>query len=90
MGSVFASPGVISLAGLAFDAAGNLYAGLSNNTIERFTPGGVGSVFASGLNEPYGLAFDTAGNLYVANFVSSDTIEQFTPGGVGSVFATQV
>ena len=95
VGSVFASLGtpVTTLAGLAFDAAGNLYAcTLNNNTIERFTPGGVGSVFAStGLNEPYGLAFDSAGNLYVATSTSNvarHTIEQFTPGGVGSLFTT--
>ena len=38
----------------------------AGNTIEKFTPGGVGSVFAStGLNSPDGLAFDAAGNLYV-------------------------
>jgi DNA-binding beta-propeller fold protein YncE len=58
-----------------------------DNTIVKFTPGGVGSVFASdGLNEPTGLAFDSAGNLYAAN-VGDDTIEKFTPDGVGSVFA---
>src|ERR1051326_1622166 len=61
-------------------------ANFSNNTIEKFTSGGVGSVFANtGLNGPAGLAFDSAGNLYAAN--SNNTIEKFTPGGVGSVFA---
>ena len=35
-----------------------------SNTIEQFTPGGVGSVFASiGVTGPTGLAFDSAGNL---------------------------
>ena len=59
-----------------------------NNTIEKFTPGGVGSVFASsGLNLPGGLAFDSAGNLFVANS-GDNTIEKFTMGGVGSVFAS--
>ena len=59
-----------------------------NNTIEKFTPGGVGSVFAStGLNGPNGLAFDSAGNLYAAISAIS-TIEKFTPGGVGSLFAS--
>ena len=59
-----------------------------NNTIEQFTPQGVGSVFANtGLDQPGGLAFDTTGNLYVANY-GDNTIEKFTPGGVGSVFAT--
>ena len=67
----------------------NLYvANNGNNTIEKFTPGGVGSVFAStGLSGPGGLAFDRSGNLYAVNF-NSNTIEEFTPGGVGSVFAS--
>src|ERR1019366_8818061 len=60
----------------------------SSNTIEEFTPGGVGSVFANtGLTNPVGLAFDSAGNLYGAN-IANNTIEEFTSGGVGSVFAT--
>jgi DNA-binding beta-propeller fold protein YncE len=54
--------------GLAFDRAGNLYvANGGNGTIEKFTPAGIRSVFASsGLNAPHGLAFDREGNLYVA------------------------
>jgi hypothetical protein len=74
---------------LAFDSAGNLYAAnQGDNTIERFTPGGIGSVFASsGLNNPHGLAFDSAGNLYAANS-GNNTIEKFTSGGVSSVFAS--
>jgi DNA-binding beta-propeller fold protein YncE len=74
---------------LAFDSAGNLYASLfGNNTIEKFTPDGIGSIFADasdGLNGPAGLAFDSAGNLYAAN--RNGVIEEFTPNGVGSVFA---
>ena len=51
-----------------------------SNTIEKFTAGGVGSVFANaGLSQPYGLAFDSAGNLYVAN-AGNNTIEKFTTG----------
>ena len=88
-GSVFASTGLSTPRGLAFDSVGNLYAAnAGGNTIEKFTPGGVGSVFASsGLSTPRGLAFDSAGNLYVAN-TGISTIEKFTPGGVGSVFAS--
>jgi sugar lactone lactonase YvrE len=59
-----------------------------NNTIEEFTAGGVGTVYAStGLNNPNGLAFDAAGNLFVGNY-GNNTIEKITPGGVSSVFAT--
>lgn len=59
-----------------------------NNTIQKFTSDGVGSVFAStGLRAPSGLAFDIGGNLYVANN-GNYTIGKCTPGGVGSVFAS--
>ena len=60
------------------------------NIIEKFTPGGVGSVFASssdGLSDPEGLTFDSAGSLYAANFYAG-TIEKFTASGVGSVLAS--
>ena len=60
----------------------------SNNTIVRFAPGGVNTVFASyGLNDPEALAFDRSGDLYAAN-LGDGTIERFTPQGVGSRFAT--
>ena len=46
--------------GLAFDAAGDLYAALqTTNAIEKFTPAGVGSFFANtGLSPEY-LAFSS-------------------------------
>jgi sugar lactone lactonase YvrE len=90
--SVFAS-GLSGPLALAFDATGNLYVTNGNRvngqyTIDKFTPAGVGSIFAStGLNVPVGLAFDTAGNLFVVNH-GNDTVEKFTPAGVGSVFAS--
>lgn len=87
---VFASTGLTGPEGLALDGAGNLFvANWGNNTIEKFTPGGIGSLFAadSALSGPEGLAFDGAGNLYVANWWGN-TIVRFTPDGVGSVFAT--
>ena len=75
--------------GLAFDRAGNLYAANSgNNTIEKFTTGGVGTQFASiGLNQPTGLAFDSAGNLYAANNGDS-TITEFPASGGALIFAS--
>ena len=81
---------------LAFDGTGNLFVGNrgtagSNNTvtIEKFTPDGVGSVFATtGSGSPTGLAFDSLGNLYLARHsLPSALIEKFTPDGVKSVFA---
>ncbi len=90
--STFAS-GLNYPVGLAFDNSGNLYAansggGNGNSTIEKFTPNGIGTVFASsGLSLPWGMAFDSSGNLYVAN-LAGDTIEEFDPTGSGAVFAT--
>lgn len=57
-----------------------------NDTIEKFTPGGVGSVFATtGSSGPSGLALDSAGNLYVGNDGVynggiSGTVAKITPG----------
>ena len=60
-GTVFASQGLDEPEGLAFDSAGNLYAAnLGDGTIEEFDPNGNGSVFASGLGQPYFLAFGPA------------------------------
>ena len=61
--SVFATTGLNSPWGLAFDASGYLYAAnVNSNTIERFTPGGATSVFATtGLSQPTFLAFAPAG-----------------------------
>ena len=55
--------GIFSATGLAFDSSGDLYAAVGgNNTILKFTPGGVGTVFADGtdgLSNPQFLAFTT-------------------------------
>jgi streptogramin lyase len=72
---------------LAFDSSGNLYVtgqDFSHHLIEKFTPGGVESVyhdFGSGTT-PAGLAFDSSGNLFVATYGAADTIEKFSPTGV--------
>ena len=78
-----------------FDASGFLYvANAGNDTIMKFTPNGVGTVFADaadGLVMPMDLAFDTTGNLYVSNIYGGPagrgSVLKFTPEGVGSVFA---
>jgi sugar lactone lactonase YvrE len=83
--------------GLAFDSSGNLYSGnlsSSADTIEKFDPAGLGSIFvSSGLNghalDPQGLAFDKAGNLYVANN-GFNTVSKFNSSGAGSIFVPSV
>ena len=91
---VFASTGLSEPFSLALDSAGDLYVtNVANNTIEEFTPAGLGSVFANaGLAVPVGLAADGAGNIYVGNTTSNQFgpgyVQKFTPGGVGSFFAS--
>jgi sugar lactone lactonase YvrE len=88
MRSTFAT-GFSSPTFMAFDAGGNLYVGeYGKADIKRFTPGGVGTVFASsGLNYPYQMAFDTNGNLLVVNH-NGNNVESISPVGVGSIFAS--
>ena len=72
------------------DSAGNLYVSNGNTYyIEKITPSGVGSVFASGggLGFPIGLACDSADNLYVAS--GGGSIFKYTPAGQGSIFANE-
>lgn len=76
--------------GLAFDRAGNLFVTetYGGNRIDKFSPDGTQSVFASLPGElPMGLAFDSAGNLFVACYQSGN-IYQFTPEGTRTTFAS--
>ena len=82
---------------LALDNWGNLYAsawgtgGGLVGTIQKITPGGHVSTWATGFNGPAGLAFDGAGNLYVAcngYATASNAVVRITPGGSVSIFAT--
>src|SRR6478609_8339832 len=67
-------------------SAQNLFAvDLNNGNIDEFTPNGVRSTIAFGLNYPAGLAFDQAGNLFVAD---GGAIDKFTPAGVRTTFAS--
>jgi sugar lactone lactonase YvrE len=64
-------------------SAGNVY---------EYTPGGVQSTFASGLDHPLGMAFDAAGNLFVANTAQNSgdqgSITEISRAGQQSTFAS--
>ena len=89
--------------GLAFDAAGNLYAGNGSNgpiVIYEFAPDGTRTIFADGSafppnNGPIDFAFDRFGNLFVSTESGlvndpSNAVLKFTPNGVGSTFAANL
>ena len=79
-------------------APGDLYAtgggeGVSSRFVYRFTPGGVRSIFASGLYQPVAMTFDRKGNLFVGDSGSGipqmeSLILKFTPDGSRSTFAS--
>lgn len=78
-----------SAIGLAFDSSGNLFViANSGSEIDRITPAGSKSVFASGSFTA--LAFDGQGNLFAGSlaFNSNETsIVKFTSSGVKTAFA---
>jgi sugar lactone lactonase YvrE len=74
--------------GLSFDNSGNLFVSNYNSgVINIITPGGIKTVFATGLTNPSSLAFDTTGNLYVSNYGGS-TVSKITRDGTVSTFAS--
>jgi DNA-binding beta-propeller fold protein YncE len=87
-------PGVYPV-GLAFDSTGNLFVSTEtfvgepgSDTILKFTPSGMKSIFATGLTFPRGLAFDGSGNLFVAEAIQPGDILKFFPDGTHTVFAS--
>src|SRR5664280_1844808 len=91
-----------SPAGVAVDAAGNVYiADTDNNVVEKVTAGGQLSVFAgngtpgaatkgpatsSPLFYPFGVAVDAAANVYIAD-TDNNVVEKVTAAGQLSVLA---
>jgi streptogramin lyase len=88
-------------AGLAVDAAGNVYvADQGNNSIRKITSAGVVSTLAgsgtigatngtgkaASFNAPAGVAVDASGNVFVADYVNN-LIRKITPAGVVTTFA---
>jgi len=88
-------------AGVAIDAAGNVYiAEAGNHDIRKMTPDGMVSSFvgnttggfangtggAASFSSMQGIAIDAAGNLYVADS-GNQAIRKVTPGGVVTRFA---
>ena len=65
--------------------------------VYKFTPTGVRTTFASGLNYPFALAFDSRGNLFVADGgydgfdfpVLGAAVYKFTPSGLRSTVASE-
>jgi sugar lactone lactonase YvrE len=99
-GSTFGSLPGQSL-GIAFDAAGNLFASdATDQIIFKFTPAGASSVFVgpaafTAVQGPVGLAFDRSGNLWVTTEGNEggpggDAILVFAPDGTESTFATNL
>jgi sugar lactone lactonase YvrE len=87
--------------GIAFDAAGNLFASdATDSIIFKFTPAGVSSVFVgpaafTAVQGPVGLTFDRSGNLWVTTEGNEggpggDAILVFAPDGTESTFATNL
>jgi sugar lactone lactonase YvrE len=75
--------------GLAFDAAGNLYAGDAGGggRVVKISTSGTITPFASPVPGPAGLAFDRAGNLYVSE-QGSNTIVKIASNGTISPFVS--
>jgi sugar lactone lactonase YvrE len=83
----------VSIAGIALDAAGNIYvAATKSNTILVFAPDASGnespirtiSGSLTGLGGPRQIIFDASGNLWVANR-TANTITAYAPGASGNV-----
>ena len=72
--------GILNATGLAFDAAGYLYASSrAEGTVYRISPAGAVTTYAEGMGIATGIAFDRDGNLFVGD--RSGTIFKVGPSG---------
>ena len=81
------SDGIVSPVGIVFDSQDNFYVcNCGNGTIQKVTPSGTSTEFASGslFACPNGITVDENDNLYVSNF-SNTNIVKITPDGTTSV-----
>ena len=87
--------------GIAFDAAGDLFASdATDSIIFKFTPAGASSVFVgpaafTAVQGPVGLTFDRSGNLWVTTEgneggAGGDAVLVFAPDGSERTFATNL
>lgn len=79
--------GIAAPVGIAFDSADNFYVcNCGDDTIQKVTPGGVSTQFASGTDFscPNGITVDENDNLYVSNFNNGNIIK-ITPAGATTV-----
>jgi autotransporter-associated beta strand protein len=87
-GDVLLNPAINTNTTLTVNLAQDLFeADFGSGNIYEFTPGGMQTTFASGLNKPAGLVFNSAGILFEAD-AGSGNIYEFTSGGTQSTFAT--
>ena len=75
-----------NIAGIAIDAAGNVYTtDRATDTVSKFALGGTAYVgWATTGDQPSAIAIDAAGNLYTTNRGSGD-VSKITPEGVSTV-----
>ncbi len=74
-------------AGVAVDSNGNVYiSDQGNNEIDKVTPSGTLSIFATGFNAPWNIAVDSSNNVYVDDW-ANQKVDKVTPGGTVSTIA---
>jgi len=80
---VLGSSSLYGIAGLALDAAGDLFYTdeNANNVVELPAGGGTPIIMGAGLNSPGGVAVDAVGNVFIADTFNSRVVEIPAGGG---------